>query len=110
MSETDLEMPWLNGGERGILTHFGHLPDANFNEEKLARRVLEFPNTSDNWFTASAVTLAAAYLEPKRLAAPELYEALVRVREFITGDHANDQQGYAAIDAIDAALSKAGKD
>lgn len=40
------------------------MEEANFDETGLARRVLEFPDTgSDNWYAASAITLAAAYLK-----------------------------------------------
>lgn len=54
----------LNNAEREILLYFGHQPDPDYNEERLARRVLEMPNTgSEHWYTASAVTLAAAYLQ-----------------------------------------------
>jgi len=103
----EVEAPWLNGGERGILTHFGHVPDAEFDEEKLARRVLEFPNTgSENWYCASAVTLAAAYLNPVRLAAPDLYEALRRLLNQAT-NYDGDQDIYnAAINRARVALAK----
>lgn len=56
--------PPLSDAEQRILEQFGHPREADGNEEYLARRVLTFPDTgSDNWWIASAITLAAAYLE-----------------------------------------------
>jgi len=54
--------PALSDSERYILRQFGHPHDPTFNEERLARRVLEMPDTAENWYVASAITLAEAYL------------------------------------------------
>lgn len=61
MTDADAEMiAELTARERSILEQFGFPPDREFSDLMLARRVLEFPNTTDGWFTGAAVTLAAA--------------------------------------------------
>lgn len=64
----------LSAAEREALRTFGHEMEPDGDETKLARRVLECPNTgNDGWYNASAVTLAAAYLS--------LRASLTRVEE-----------------------------
>lgn len=54
----------FSGAEMIVIENAGHPFAPDFDETGLARRVLEFPDTgSDNWYVASAVTLAAAYLK-----------------------------------------------
>jgi hypothetical protein len=51
----------LSDRELSHLRTFGH--ELDLDETSLARRVLEFPDIgSDNWYVASALTLAAQYL------------------------------------------------
>jgi len=64
----------LSAAEREALRMFGHEMEPDGDETKLARRVLECPNTgNDGWYSASAITLAAAYLS--------LRASLTRVEE-----------------------------
>ena len=55
----------LSESERQIVERFGHRPDPSYDNLKLAHRVLELPDVGErsNWYTTSAVTLAAAYIE-----------------------------------------------
>ncbi|GIK47975.1 MAG: hypothetical protein BroJett013_06720 [Alphaproteobacteria bacterium] len=71
----------LNDSERHIIRSFGHPEDENFGDEALARRVLEFPNTDERWYVASAVTLAGGYL----LALDRLEAAEVERNEALQG-------------------------
>lgn len=48
--------------ETDVINNFGHDLDVDFHENRLARRLLEMPNTTENWYLATAVTLAAAYI------------------------------------------------
>lgn len=92
----------LSAKEREILKQHGHAPEPDFNEERLARRVLELPDTgSDHWYAASAVTLAAAYLELRAaldLGNNALIERMARAMYLATSDNPN------AADRFDRAI------
>lgn len=53
--------------EAEIARSHGHEREPDGDESRLARRVLELPDVGSmsNWYVASAVTLAAAYLETR---------------------------------------------
>lgn len=77
----------LTDSERHIIRSFGHREGESFSDEELARRVLAFPDASEGWYHASAVTLAGGYLlaldrlEAAEIARNEAIAALSRELE-----------------------------
>lgn len=73
----------LTPQQRKIVDQHGHFPDAAYGEDRLAARVLEFPDVGErsNWYTTSAVTLAGAYIEQSALVARLQQELSAAKRE-----------------------------